>query len=68
MPVLTSVPEHKHCEICGKPIPVGDRLCGSDACLKAWKDALKAKKRGMYMFVGLILILLLMSTIGRQYL
>ncbi len=67
MPVLASLPEHKHCEICGRPIPVGDRLCGSDECKKKWDEALKAKKRGMYMLIGVILLAMLFGVVSRGF-
>ena len=66
--VLLAVPgvlEHAHCEMCGKPVPVGERRCGSADCEEKYNAALRAKKRGMYMFVGLIFLLLVISTLGR---
>ena len=66
--MVAGVPEHAHCEICGRPVEVGQRRCGSEACEKRFNEAVRAKKRGMYMFVGLIFLLLLISTIGRNYL
>ena len=59
--MVAGVPEHAHCEICGKPVEVGSRRCGSEACEKRFQDSLKAKKRGMWMFIGLIFILLLLT-------
>lgn len=66
--MVAGVPPHAHCEICGTPVEVGQRRCGSAACEAKFQDAVKAKKRGMWMFVGLIAVLLLMSTLGRNYL
>ena len=63
--MVAGVPEHAHCEICGTTVNVGDRRCGSEACEKRFQEALRAKKRGMYMFVGLIFLLLVISTLGR---
>lgn len=62
---VPGVLEHAHCEICGTTVNVGDRRCGSEACEKRFQEALRAKKRGMYMFVGLIFLLLVISTLGR---
>ena len=62
---VAGVQEHAHCEICGTTVNVGDRRCGSEACEKKFQEALRAKKRGMYMFVGLIFLLLVISTLGR---
>ena len=66
--MVQGVAPHAHCEICGTPVEVGQRRCGSQECEEKFQQALKAKKRGMWMFVGLIFVLLLMSTIGRNYL
>ena len=65
---LAGVAEHAHCEMCGTTVTVGERRCGSQACEEKFQAAIRAKKRGMWMFVGLIFILLLMSTIGRNLL
>ena len=66
--MVAGVPPHAHCEMCGTTVEVGERRCGSAACEEKFQAALRAKKRGMWMFVGLIFVLLLMSTIGRNYL
>lgn len=66
--MVQGVPPHAHCEICGTPVEVGERRCGSKDCEEKFQQALKAKKRGMWMFVGLIFLLLMISTIGRNYL
>jgi predicted nucleic acid-binding Zn ribbon protein len=66
--MVAGVPAHAHCEMCGTPVEVGERRCGSAACEEKFNAALKAKKRGMYMFIGLIFLVMLFSTIGRNYL
>ena len=66
--MVQGVPPHGHCEICGTPVEVGSRRCGSADCEKRFQEAVRAKKRGMWMFVGLIFVLLLMSTVGRNFL
>ena len=65
MMAVPGVLEHAHCEMCGTTVTVGDRRCGSEACETKFQEALRAKKRGMYMFVGLIFVLLIISTLGR---
>ncbi|MEK6976607.1 MAG: DUF2116 family Zn-ribbon domain-containing protein [Candidatus Thermoplasmatota archaeon] len=62
---VAGVPEHAHCEMCSTSVPVGERRCGSQACEEKFQVALRAKKRGMYMFVGVILLVMLMSVFGR---
>ena len=67
MPILANVTEHRHCEICQGAIPLEDRLCGSEACLKKFNEALKAKKRAMYMLVGIILVAMLFGALGSRF-
>ncbi|HLF16698.1 MAG TPA: DUF2116 family Zn-ribbon domain-containing protein [Candidatus Thermoplasmatota archaeon] len=55
-----NIPEHKHCEICGKPIAVDRRVC-SDECQKRLDDAVRMKKRSMWIFVALIAAILILS-------
>jgi predicted nucleic acid-binding Zn ribbon protein len=66
--MVAGVPAHAHCEMCGTPVDVGQRRCGSAECEAKFETALKAKKRGMYMFIGLVVLIMLFSTIGRNYL
>lgn len=63
--LVAGVPEHAHCEICSKPVEVGQRRCGSKDCEERFEASLRAKKRGMYMFIGVILLVMLMSLFGR---
>lgn len=63
--MVAGVPPHAHCEICGTPVEVGSRRCGSQECEEKFQAALKAKKRGMWMFIGLIFILLVLTQLGK---
>lgn len=60
MSKLDTIPAHAHCEMCQTPVTVGDRRCGDEACEAKFQAALKQKKRGMYMFIGLIVALLVL--------
>lgn len=62
---VAGVPAHGHCEICATPVEVGNRRCGSEACEKRFQEAIKAKKRGMWMFIGVIFLVMMMSIFGR---
>jgi predicted nucleic acid-binding Zn ribbon protein len=59
--MVAGVPPHAHCEMCGTPVEVGQRRCGSKECEERFQAALKAKKRGMWMFIGLIFVLLVLT-------
>jgi predicted nucleic acid-binding Zn ribbon protein len=63
--MVAGVPPHAHCEMCGTPVEVGNRRCGSAECETKFQESMRAKKRGMYMFVGLIFILLVLSQLSR---
>ena len=66
--MVQGVPPHAHCEICGTPVEVGERRCGSKECEQRFQDSVKAKKRGMWMFVLLIFLVMVFSTVGRNFL
>lgn len=66
--MVQGVPPHAHCEICGTPVEVGERRCGSKECEQKFQDSVKAKKRGMWMFVLLIFLVMVFSTVGRNFL
>lgn len=62
-----NLPEHRHCEVCGKSMAMGERVCSPD-CQKRFDEALKARKKSMWMFMGLIALVLLFSVYGRTLL
>jgi predicted nucleic acid-binding Zn ribbon protein len=62
---IAGVPPHAHCEICGTPVEVGQRRCGAQACEDKFQESLKAKKRGMWLFIGVIFVVLVLSMTGR---
>ncbi len=55
------IPDHSHCEICGRTVPVGDSLCDDPACKEKKDEALAQKKRSVYLLVGLIAAAVLLS-------
>jgi len=61
--LVGGLPEHKHCEVCGRSIAVGNRVCGP-ACQRKFDEAVRARKRSVYIFVGLMAVLLFLSLYG----
>ncbi|MCA1819123.1 MAG: DUF2116 family Zn-ribbon domain-containing protein [Halobacteriales archaeon] len=59
------MPEHRHCEVCGRSILMGNRVC-SPECQKRFDEALKARKRSVYIFVGLFALILILTLYGGQ--
>jgi predicted nucleic acid-binding Zn ribbon protein len=53
--------------MCQTPVTVGDRRCGDEACEKKFQESIRLKKRGMYMFIGLIVVVLIFTQIMNRY-
>ena len=43
-----AVEPHKHCPICGTPIPLNELVCSPD-CQKVWDQRLNQQKKSRYM-------------------
>ena len=41
---VQTVPSHKHCPVCGRPIPLNRDFC-SRICEEKWKERKKREKR-----------------------
>jgi len=51
------VPQHVHCHVCWKAIPVGETFC-SDECKQKYQKIMKNKKLFLYLFMGIMAALL----------
>ena len=54
-----AVDPHKHCPICGTPIPLNELVCSPD-CQKVWDATLKQRKRSqiiLYVVIAIFLII-----------
>jgi len=47
------IPQHVHCHVCWKAIPVGEMFC-SDECRQKYQKMMKTKKLVWYVFMGLM--------------
>ena len=52
-----AVEPHKHCPICGTPIPLNEILC-YPYCKKVWDQRLIQQKKSRYMLTGVIILFL----------
>ncbi len=52
-----AVEPHKHCPICGTPIPLNELVCSSD-CQKVWDQRLNQARRSRIILVVVIAIFL----------
>ena len=48
-----AVPQHQHCNMCGKSIPFGETLC-SEECKQKFQTLVKRRKLVMYLLYGMI--------------
>lgn len=62
---VANLPEHRHCEVCGRSTAMGVRVC-SPECQTRFDEAVKARKRSVYIFVALFALILILSVWGNQ--
>lgn len=62
---VSNLPEHRHCDVCGRSIAMGNRVCSPD-CQKRFDEAIRMKKRSVYIFVGLFALILVLTIYGGQ--
>jgi len=48
-----NIPQHSHCQMCGKAIPVTETLC-SDDCRQKYYALVRKRKLLVYLMYGLI--------------
>ena len=53
-----AVEPHKHCPICGTPIPLNELVCSPD-CQKVWDARLNQQKKSRLILYALIVIFIL---------
>lgn len=51
------IPQHVHCYVCWKAIPVGEKLC-SDECKQKYQKIMRNKKLIWYVFMGVMVAFL----------
>ncbi len=56
-----NIPPHGHCEICSATVTQGERFCGSAKCAEKHEDAVKEKKRSIYILIAVIVAVLILT-------
>ncbi|HHH78183.1 MAG TPA: DUF2116 family Zn-ribbon domain-containing protein [Thermoplasmatales archaeon] len=56
---MERIPQHSHCQICGKAIPYGEIVC-SDECREKYDQLVKKRKMYIYLMYGALALLLFM--------
>lgn len=54
------VAPHRHCRQCSKPVSMEDTFC-SPACENGFKNGLRRKKRQLYLYYIMIIVLLFLA-------
>ena len=57
------IPQHKHCVVCGKAIPLGEEFC-SDTCRDRYQAEMKKRRFLMNLFYAMILFFIFMMVIS----
>ena len=53
-----NVPQHTHCHICMKAIPIGETHC-SEECKQKYKSMVKRRKLMLYLMYGMLAALII---------
>ncbi len=53
------IPQHGHCQMCGKAVKYGEPFC-SEKCKEEYENFIKKRKRMMYILYFLIAIIVAM--------
>lgn len=56
---MERIPQHSHCQICGKAVPYGETVC-SDECREKYDTLVKKRKMYLYMMYAALALLLFM--------
>lgn len=68
VPIASAAPQtgdHKHCEACGKSIGLDGRVC-SPECVTKFDEAVKMRKRSVWMVMGAVALILLFQLYSDQ--
>ncbi|MCD6236755.1 MAG: DUF2116 family Zn-ribbon domain-containing protein [Thermoplasmata archaeon] len=61
-----AIPQHRHCPICGKAIPLEEEFC-SEACRQKYQKLLKRRKQLLLlMYIALFAIVVIMFVIPKM--
>ena len=61
--LMTDIPPHKHCPVCGISIPPDQQFC-SKKCEEQWNAMMRQKKRSIYLMwimVAVLVVIMLIS-------
>ncbi len=56
--MVEKIPQHTHCQMCGKAVPIEETLC-SDECKQKYQGILKKRKRYVYIMYAAIAVMII---------
>jgi len=60
--VVEKIVQHKHCQICGKAIPLKEKFC-SEECEQKFNEIVKKRKILIYILYGAVVLMILALTL-----
>lgn len=60
-----NVPQHYHCQICGKAIPLGETFC-SEECKQKYQTMLRRRKLMLYFMYGILAALIIVFVLSNR--
>jgi predicted nucleic acid-binding Zn ribbon protein len=60
------IPQHTHCHMCGKSIPVGETLC-SEECKQKFQSLVKKRKIILYLMYAMLAAFIIIIFIGPRF-
>lgn len=63
---MAGIVDHRHCEVCGNIVDVGERWC-SPECIEKHDEAQKLKKRQAILIVAMVLFVLFMPYVIENF-
>jgi predicted nucleic acid-binding Zn ribbon protein len=57
------IPQHTHCHMCGKSMPIGETLC-SEECKQKFQSLVKRRKLILYLMYGMLAALIVIIVVG----
>ena len=61
--MVEKVPQHSHCQICGKAIPLSETLC-SEECKQKYNSLIKKRKMIAYIMYALIAVVIVVIVLS----
>jgi len=63
--VTVPIPQHKHCQVCGKAIRSKQAMC-SDECKADWEKTVKRKQIWLiaYVAAAMVMVVVIMLSLG----